>query len=84
MRKLLLTARFSVLFTLIVATTGGQAQLPADSPQWDYTTTSRLEELKNLGSEGWELVTQAEVTMKGGITGAVKGELTTCFFKRPA
>jgi hypothetical protein len=29
-------------------------------------------------------VTQAEVTMKGGITGAVKGELTTCFFKKPA
>ncbi len=40
--------------------------------------------LDAIGAEGWELVTQAEVTMKGGITGSVKGELTTCFFKRPA
>jgi hypothetical protein len=40
--------------------------------------------LNAIGAEGWELVTQAEVTMKGGITGAVKGELTTCFFKRVA
>jgi len=39
--------------------------------------------LNAIGAEGWELVTQAEVTMKGGITGAVKGELTICFFKRP-
>jgi len=39
--------------------------------------------LNAIGAEGWELVTQAEITLKGGITGAVKGELTTCFFKRP-
>ena len=40
--------------------------------------------LNAIGAEGWELVTQAEATMKGGITGTVKGQLTTCFFKRPA
>lgn len=40
--------------------------------------------LDAIGAEGWELVTQAEITLKGGITGSVKGELTTCFFKRPA
>ncbi len=40
--------------------------------------------LNVIGAEGWELVTQAEVTLKGGITGSVKGQLTTCFFKRPA
>jgi hypothetical protein len=40
--------------------------------------------LNAIGAEGWELVTQAEITLKGGITGSVKGELTTCFFKRPA
>ena len=43
-----------------------------------------INRLNAIGAEGWELVTQAEVTVKGGITGAVKGELTTCFFKRPA
>ncbi len=38
--------------------------------------------LNAIGAEGWELVTQAEVTLKGGFTGAVKGEMTVCFFKR--
>jgi hypothetical protein len=55
-----------------------------------WSSRRQAEEIQNfitrldaIGAEGWELVTQAEVTMKGGITGAHKGELTTCFFKRP-
>ncbi len=39
--------------------------------------------LNAIGAEGWELVSQEEVTLKGGLTGSVKGTATICFFKRP-
>lgn len=39
--------------------------------------------LNAIGAEGWELVTQAEITLKGGITGATKGELLPAFSSVP-
>lgn len=39
--------------------------------------------LNQIGAEGWELVSQEEITVVGGFTGNAKGTLTTCFFKRP-
>jgi hypothetical protein len=47
-------------------------------PRW-----SNFGRLNAIGAEGWELVSQEEITLKGGLTGSVKGTATICFFKRP-
>jgi hypothetical protein len=55
-----------------------------------WSSKRRAEEVKRfiarlnqIGAEGWELVSQEEITLVGGLTGSVKGTSTICFFKRP-
>jgi hypothetical protein len=40
--------------------------------------------LNALGAEGWELIAEEAIILKGGITGSDKGQLSLCFFKRSA
>jgi hypothetical protein len=42
------------------------------------------ERLNSLGSEGWELVSQEQITLVGAILSTnIKGYLSLLFFKRP-